>query len=239
MPAPRDGDWVEGLLEVFFPPACTGCGKVLPRKASFCERCESEVERLPSAHCTRCGEPGDFDRRQCARCHLRPPPFSRAFAPFLHHGPIARAIHRFKYEDRPELAPALGKALAGESFRFLADAPAAICAIPLHRERLRQRKYDQAQLLTRELARLTGRRCVWDALTRERSTARQVGLTESARDRNVSGAFCGRASVAGLSVLLIDDVFTTGATARAATSALLESGAAEVQVLTLARAFSG
>lgn len=240
MAAPQGRSWVEGLLEVFFPPACTGCGRVLPRKASFCERCEGEVERLPSAHCTRCGEPGDFDRRQCPRCQLRPPPFSRAFAPFVHHGPVARAIHRFKYEDRPELAPSLGALLASESFHFLADAPAAICAIPLHRERLHQRKYDQAQLLARELARLTGRRCIWNALTRDRSTARQVGLTESARDENVSGAFRGWAAlVRGKSVLLIDDVFTTGATARAAASALLESGAAEVQVLTLARAFSG
>jgi ComF family protein len=229
---------LEGLLEVFFPPACIGCPKVLPRTAFFCQRCEAEVERLPSPFCASCAEPGDFDRRRCPRCQLRAPPFSRAFAPFVHQGPIARAIHLFKYEDRPELAPALSAVLTAESARFLATAPELICAIPLHRARLRRRKYDQAQLLAGELARLTGRRCVHDGLARVRSTQRQVGLSELGRDHNVSGAFRASASIRGQCVLLVDDVFTTGATARAAASALLEWGASDVQVLTLARAFS-
>jgi ComF family protein len=155
----------------------------------------------------------------------------------LHHGPIARAIHQFKYEDHPELAPLLAHLLALEAASFLAGAPDLVCAIPLHRKRFHQRRFDQAQLLAGELARRTGRRCVPGALVRHRATERQVGLNESERDLNVAGAFRGQASVRGARLLLVDDVLTTGATARAAARALLGVGALEVQVLALARAW--
>lgn len=229
--------FLEGLLEIAFPPACLACGNVLPASAHFCQVCAEEVERLPEPHCRRCAEPGDFER-VCPRCELRPPPFTRAFAPFAHHGPIARAIHRFKYEDRPELAPGLARMLVEESRNFLAASPEVLCAIPLHADRFRARKYDQARLLAREAARLMGRQYPLDGLARRRATQRQVGLAESEREQNVAGAFHASEPVRGRRVLLLDDVFTTGATARAAGAAVLEAGAKEVQVLTLARAFS-
>ena len=225
------------LLELLFPPACVACGSVLPAKAPFCLRCELAIERLPVLRCRRCAEPGDFSRRICPRCESRPPPFDRAFAPFAHQGPIARAVHRFKYEDHPELARTLAEQLEIEARAFLKQAPRCVCAIPLHRSRLWQRRYDQAQLLARELA---GRARLQDidALTRTRPTRRQVGLHEGERERNVAGAFAVSKEVQGRRILLIDDVFTTGATARAAACALLGAGAIEVQVLTIARAFA-
>ena len=225
------------LLEVLFPPACVACGSVLPARAPFCLRCELEIERLPVLRCLRCAEPGDFSRRICPRCESRPPSFARAFAPFAHQGPIARAVHRFKYEDHPELARTLAGQLEIEARAFLKQAPRCVCAVPLHRSRFWQRRYDQAQLLARELARCAQLQEI-DALTRTRSTRRQVGLHEGERERNVAGAFAVSKEVQGRRLLLIDDVFTTGATARAAASALVEAGAMEVQVLTIARAFA-
>ncbi len=228
---------MSGLLDILFPPACVGCGRVLPVNTSFCEGCDAAVERIIDPRCRRCAEPGDFADATCPRCAARPPPFEAAFAPFAHEGPVARAIHRFKYEDHPELAAPLALLLASEAATFLAAAPGELCALPLHRLRLRSRKYDQAELLAGELARRTGRVRI-ELLNRNRATERQVGLTEAARDANVRGAFVASPECAGRDLILVDDVFTTGATARAAAEALLQAGARSVRVLTLARAYT-
>jgi ComF family protein len=151
---------------------------------------------------------------------------------------VARAIHRFKYEDHPELAAPLGELLAGEARSFLDRAPGFVVALPLHTRRYHARKYDQAQLLAGVLAKATGREAPVGWLSRTRDTQRQVGLSEAERAHNVEDAFTAAPTVKGREVLLVDDVFTTGATARAAASALREAGAVQVEVLTLARAFS-
>src|SRR5215212_5787779 len=118
---------LSGLLDVLFPPACIACGKVLPGEAFFCEPCDAELERIPPMRCTRCSEPGDCPGAVCPRCRARPPSFARAFAPFAHQGAIARAIHRFKYEDHPELAPLLAALLISEAGPALSGAPLAAC----------------------------------------------------------------------------------------------------------------
>jgi ComF family protein len=150
---------------------------------------------------------------------------------------VARAIHRFKYEDHPELAEPLGELLAEEARSFLSRAPPLLVALPLHTRRFRERKYDQTQLLAGALARATGRRAPVGLLTRSRETRRQVGLSEVERAGNVAEAFSASPTVAGQALLLIDDVFTTGATTRAAAQALRQAGAAHLEVLTVARAY--
>lgn len=229
--------WMEGLVDVVFPPSCAACGAVLERREAFCGRCSLEVGLLPPG-CERCAEPGDFPARLCPRCSRALPPFNRAWAPFSHEGAVAHAIHLFKYEDRPELAVPLAHLLAEGSAPFASWAN-AVCAIPLHRSRYRERKYDQAHLLASELSRATGLRPLPDALLRVRATKRQVGLDEASRELNLAGAFLGSASARGRRLLLVDDVFTTGATARAAARAALEAGALGVRILTLARAHAG
>lgn len=225
-----------GLLDILFPPSCIACEAVLDA-GPLCGECELGLEPLPAPRCARCAEPGDFGAADCPRCQERPPPFTRAFAPFAHQGSIARAIHLFKYEDRPELAAPLAALAVRHSAAFLAGAPHRICALPLHARRFRERRYDQAELLVAELCKLTGRAPL-AALERWRETRRQVGLHESEREENVRGAFRARRPLALEPVLLVDDVLTTGATARAAAAALREAGASEVQVLALARAFA-
>ncbi|AGC42602.1 phosphoribosyltransferase [Myxococcus stipitatus DSM 14675] len=230
---------LKALLDVLYPPACIACARVLPGPgAFFCESCDTAVERLPPACCRTCAEPGTFPGATCPRCRASPPPFSRAWAPFAHEGPVSRAIHRFKYEDRPELAAPLGELLAAEARSFLTHAPTLVVALPLHTRRYRARKYDQAQLLAGALAKHLGHEAPVGWLTRTRETQRQVGLSEEARADNVDGAFRATTDVADRDVLLLDDVFTTGATARAAATALSAAGASRVEVLTLARAFT-
>jgi ComF family protein len=230
---------LKALLDLLYPPACLACAKVLPGPgAFFCEPCDTALERVPPACCRTCAEPGAFPGNTCPRCRASPPPFTRAWAPFAHEGPVARAIHRFKYEDHPELAGPLAELLAGEARGFLARAPACVVALPLHTRRYHARKYDQAQLLAGALAKLTGREAPVGWLTRTKDTQRQVGLSEAERAHNVAEAFTASADVEGREVLLLDDVFTTGATARAAATALRGAGAARVEMLTVARAFS-
>lgn len=230
---------MRALLDVFFPPSCPACSALLPPEdapAILCGDCQVEVEPTLASGCPRCGEVLGTGERECARCTLEAPAFSVAYAPFVHAGSVARAIHRFKYEDHPELARPLTSLLLARSETFLAQAPALVCAVPLHRRRFRERRFDQAMLLATEVARETGRTLVPDVLERIRDTPRQVGLTERERQQNVVGALRAKDRVDGQSFLLLDDVFTTGATAGEAARALVEAGALEVQVLTLARA---
>ena len=123
MPIPGGSSFPRGLLELLYPPACLACAQVLPARAFFCETCDTAMERVPPACCRTCAEPGRFPSGECPRCHIQPPPFARAWAPFAHEGPVARAIHRFKYEDHPELAEPLGELLAHEAHSFLAALP--------------------------------------------------------------------------------------------------------------------
>ncbi len=226
------------LIDLVFPPACVACASALNATAYFCDRCSEDVERLPAPRCMTCAEPGDFPGNACDRCRRSPPSFDRAFAPFVHVGAMARAVHQLKYEDHPELSRPLASLLGDEAKEFLHSAPGVVCAIPLHTARLHERRFDQAALLARELARETGRELRPHLLRRTRETERQVGLSEEDRQANVTGAFLAQEPVPP-ALLLIDDVLTTGATARAAAEVLKRAGAKRVEVLTLARAYSG
>lgn len=227
---------IEGLLELVFPPACVACDDVLSGPGFFCDDCAALTEEIPSVHCERCAEPGCFPEGRCPACARRAPAFSKAWAPYEHSGSMARAIHRFKYEDHPELSRPLGRLLAWSARTVWPGLAGAICPIPLHESRFRERRFDQAALLAAEVAQATGRPLRDGWLERRRATERQVGLTHAARAENVRGAFRGAPEVRGQAVVLIDDVLTTGATADEAARVLLSSGAVTVSVLTLARA---
>jgi ComF family protein len=227
---------LRALLDVVFPPRCAACAEVLDESVPLCELCALGLSPVDPRGCAHCGEPLDTGCT-CNRCLLQPPPFSWARASYVHEGPLARAIHRFKYEDQPELASPLAQLLLPQA-KALLQSPTRLLALPLHRARFRKRGFDQARLLTSALSRALG----WPEspllLERVRETTRQVGLSEADRERNVTGAFRASKTALGGSLTLVDDVFTTGATARAAARALLDAGAEEVTVLTLARAQS-
>jgi ComF family protein len=173
----------------------------------------------------------------CQSCLLDPPPFLWAKSAGLYEATLRRAVHKFKYEgdfnlDRP-LAALMEDAMQGllEDYR-----PDLLLPVPLYLTRLRQRNYNQALLLARALGRSWQLPVASRLLLRIRPTPPQIGLKAAQRRRNLRGAFCLSRSLQGERVLLIDDVMTTGATARECARTLLDGGAGEVAVAVLARA---
>jgi ComF family protein len=217
------------LLELIYPPRCASCGGDT-RREPFCATCADALEPVP-AGCPRCGLPGPA--LPCGTCRATPPAFVSLSAGGLFGGPLADAVHAFKYGDRPALARPLGAWLAG---RVVLPAGAPVVAVPLARGRRIARGYDQAALLADGLARAVGAPRLRAVLRRVRETAPQVGKSREARRRNVADAFAARGAAAGLDLVLLDDVVTTGATADAAARALLQAGASSVTVVALARA---
>jgi ComF family protein len=219
-----------GLLDLLYPPRCVACAGPCGEGA-FCDDCAGSLDPVGPG-CLRCGLPGPDSC--CGTCHTTPPSFDGVAAGGLYGGALADAIHALKYEGRPAVARELGGWLAR---RIVLPPGAVLVAIPLGRGRRLRRGYDQAALLAGALARATGARRLRAALRRVRETPPQVGRARALRARNVSGAFAAVPSaVAGLDLVLVDDVVTTGATADAAATALKRAGARSVTVVALARA---
>ncbi len=167
-----------------------------------------------------------------------PPAYHRARAA-VRYDDIARAmVHALKYGDRIDLAPTMGRWMARAGRELLADADALI-PVPLHWRRLWARRFNQSALLAQAISRETGVAVADSALKRVKATAQQVGLSQSERAENVQGAFRvppdRKAEVAGRSVVLVDDVLTSGATSDACARALLRAGARNVDLVVFAR----
>lgn len=200
--------------------------------AVFCDACVATLVPVASA-CDRCGLPERGPR--CSACVKRAPAYAAARAPLLYGGALAEAIQRLKFEDAVALARPLATLLAPlvDELRERVDL---VVPVPLHVRRLRARGYNQAALLARQAA--AGARPVdFRALQRPTDTPPQWRLTRAQRLENLRGAFRAQPRrVRGRRVLLLDDVMTTGATAASCAQALHAAGAAEILVLTLARA---
>ncbi len=204
-------------------PLCSGCHADLPRLKHACPRC---AEPMPSAGESLCG-----------RCQQSTPLFDTVYSPYLYVAPVDVLIRRLKFDQRLHLARLLGALLADYLEHALHERPALIVPVPMHRRRLAQRGFNQAL----ELARFVGGKLEIPVaptlVTRTRPTRPQTDLKPGERERNVRGSFSvGDQFPAGASVLLIDDVMTTSATANAVASVLRRQGAASVTVATVARA---
>jgi len=242
--APRVGRALSRALaacaDLIVPPACLVCRTRLGDHHLLCATCWREVRFIRPPLCDVLGMPLPFDigeRMVSAAAVARPPAYDRARAVAHYSGAMRTLVHQFKYADRHDARALFGRWLA-EAGRDLLPGTDVIVPVPLGRWRLLRRRFNQAAILALELSRLTGIAADPRLMVRSRFTASQVGLTHDQRRRNVAGAFRvapGRqASVRGRSVLLLDDVITTGATAEACARALKRAGAVRVDVLALA-----
>lgn len=235
-------DEVNGLFDLFFPPLCLLCHDPLEESidSSLCQRCLGGCLPLTSPRCPRCALPfatiGGGDH-VCGECLLNPPAFSWTVAAGLYEEALRHAIHRFKFDnilplDRP-LSHLLDHAWRKNSPEWIPDL---LVPVPLHPRRLSQRTYNQALLIAREVGRCREIDVDPHLLVRLRTTAPQAGLTAQERQKNLLGAFALTRRLSGEKILLIDDVMTTGSTARSCAAMLRGGGAGEVAVAVLARA---
>ncbi len=231
------------MLDVLLPPHCPACDAAVDTAHGLCSACFVRTGFVTEPCCTTCGVPfasseqGGADRL-CMPCGLDPPPFRRARAALRYDAHAKRLILPLKHADRVELAATLAPMMLRAGAALLREADVLI-PVPLHRRRLRARRYNQAALLARALGRLSGRPVLADALARVRPTASLGHLTAAARQLEMSDAIAVRPSrrdrIAGRHALLVDDVMTSGATAASCARALLEGGAIRVDVLVAAR----
>ncbi len=223
---------LHGLADLLYPPRCVACGAW---GAWLCPVCLATIPWLQPPLCRHCGRPVAVPGL-CRRCRGGHSALESIHSVAPHHPPLREAVHAFKYEGLRALAPTLGDLL--ERCRQEQHVGGAfIIAVPLHPARLRRRGYNQSLLLARELARRSGIPLGEGMLWRVRDTPSQVGLSRSLRLENVRDAFGADAGPAvGREIILVDDVFTTGATLEACAAALRLAGVRTVRALTLARA---
>lgn len=228
------------LADIVVPPVCTACRAPMSTHDTLCPDCWRQIDFIRPPLCERLGLPLPYDSGAgtlSALAIAEPPVYRRARAVARYHGVMRDLIHDMKFRDRHDGRVLLGRWLAEAGGELIADADVLV-PVPLHRLKLLQRRFNQAALLTAELSRLTGKPQAPLALVRKRRTARQLGLTREERKLNVRNAFAvpprWRPRIEGRTVLLVDDVITTGATITAATRALQSAGAAHVDVLALA-----
>jgi ComF family protein len=228
------------LLAAVFPTRCRACSAALERPADgpLCAACWSRLPRHQAPLC-ECGVPLPASAATpCGRCRRGLGHVARGFSLGPYKGVLRTLVLELKYRSRRRLADRLAELVCTAPGASAALPEGALLVpVPLHPRRARQRGFNQSELLAAGISRRTGLPVAPRALLRKRDTPAQAGLSAAARRRNVAGAFVVRQAsrVRGRTVVLVDDVLTTGATTRACALALLQAGAGAVHVLTLAR----
>jgi ComF family protein len=233
------------ILDIILPTSCSYCNDPVGDSniPFFCSTCWADFTLIQGPVCPRCGRPFDSPEtlahspeQVCLACRRQPPLFDQALSVGYFEGSLREAVHQFKYRPCRTLGAPLGEWMAA-NVRLVMDID-LIMPVPLHASRLKQRGFNQALLLAHRMSETHHIPFSCDNLCRTRPTRPQVELTGVERIRNVAGAFALRQPgvVVDRSVVLIDDVFTTGATMNECASVLKQAGAAHVTAFTLARA---
>ena len=237
-------------LDLVYPPRCPVTGEAVTRHGAFSAAAWARTRMIGAPQCEACGRPfalTDPAAPLCAPC-AAPARFTGALtgrgrldrvrSALAYDDEAAALVMALKYADRHDQVAAMARLMAVAGDVLLEEA-CVLVPVPLHRRRLRARRFNQAALLSGAVARLAGQAHAPRLLIRTKATPKQKGLSPEGRRRNVAGAFAARGSAKGVRIVLIDDVLTTGATLIGCARALRKAGARRVDALTLARVLKG
>ncbi len=227
-------------LDIALPTLCVSCREPVDGEG-VCAECWAKLSFIAPPYCPRLGIPFVYDpgpELLSMEAIANPPAYTRARAAVRYDDVARTLVHALKYQDRTDLAPAMGRWMARAGQELLGEADVLV-PVPLHWRRGWSRRYNQSGALARVISRQTGVKLASEALRRVRATEQQIGLSRTQRASNVQGAFKvapeRAAEIEGRRVVLVDDVLTSGATTDACARALLRAKAAQVDVLVFAR----
>ena len=227
--------------EMLVPSTCLTCNRFVDVQGGCCPQCWGQLRFVTKPLCPVMGSPFSIDMGDnflSAEAIANPPPFDKLRAVLLYDDLARKLVSSIKYSDRADLLRWVANWMNVSGQEVIKEVD-AIIPIPLHPSRLRARRFNQAGELAHRLAEINDKEFLYEVLIRKKHTRQQVGLSENERARNVSGAFIVpqemKINLKGKRVLLIDDVYTTGATAKAATRALKRGGASQINVLVFAK----
>jgi ComF family protein len=228
------------VVDVVTPPLCLACRAPVTQGAALCLGCWQKLHFIEEPVCDAYGTPFAYDDGEGAlspAAIAEPPSWNKGRAAVAFDEASKHLVHLLKYRDTQEAGHAMARMMAGAGRNLLVEAD-VLLPVPLHKRRLWQRRFNQAALLAFEISRLSGKPSSSGMLVREKPTRQQVGLSANDRRKNVGRAFIvpaeQQAHVHGKTIVLVDDVRTTGATANACAEALKRAGAGKVHLLTFA-----
>ena len=241
------------LIDIIYPPRCPVCGEFLCKESPgpenkdlcFCRTCSADFHEITSPICPICGSPfmsGTGKDHTCEECLRNRPFYEASAAPYLYEGALMTAVHQFKYGEKTFLSDYLGPILSQFAETWIKESGNILTMpVPLHPKRLRERGYNQSLLLARHVAAELDTELDFLSLRRVKYTLSQTGLGKEERRKNVRRAFrlVNPDAVKGKTVLLIDDVATTGNTLNECSRMLVRSDCKKVLCLTLARTPKG
>ena len=228
------------ILDLVFPRRCPICDKpVKPYGELICRECAAVPQPVGEYACCKCGKPVEPEEEYCSDCRAKKHVYYRGAAAFRYRS-VSGSLYRFKYEGRREYADYYGPGMARALDRFTEETggghvPQVLVPVPCSAQRIRKRGYNQAAVLAEKLSEIVRIPVDKEALKRSKDTKALRTMSASERQNNLKRAFHAYGNSVRLkSIMLIDDIYTTGATVDACAQALLEAGAKEVSFLTFA-----
>ena len=226
----------EVVLDLVFPPRCPVCDQVIPfRRGDICGECQGKIKPVVGPVCMKCGKPLEEEVEYCFDCRTKKHLYQQGISVFAYRD-MAPSIYRFKYGGRQEYAVFFGRCMAWKLEGLLKQWKAeALVPVPIHPSRRRQRGYNQAELLAKEISARTGVPVRCDIVARRKKTAPQKGLDDIQRQNNLKRAFkILKNDVKLNTIVIIDDIYTTGSTVDAMTATLQTAGVKNIYYAALA-----